>query len=140
MRLLDHLEELRWRIIWSVLALVASVALGFYVVLHFNIIALLERPILPYLNGRVLVATHPTDGLQITISATMWIGCVLAFPGFRGDFAGAAVVVDEPTVAENGVNQRRSTGWQSQRFWATGRFQRPTQARCSEQCRHRGTD
>jgi len=42
--------------------------------------ALLERPILPYLNGHRLVATHPTDGLQITISAAMWIGCVLAFP------------------------------------------------------------
>lgn len=80
MPFLDHLEELRWRIIWSVLALIASVALGFYVVLHYNIITLLERPILPYLNGHRLVATHPTDGLKITISAAMWIGCVLAFP------------------------------------------------------------
>ena len=80
MPFLDHLEELRWRIIWSVLAVCASVALGFYVVLHYNIIALLERPILPYLNGHKLVATHPTDGLQLTISASMWFGCVLAFP------------------------------------------------------------
>lgn len=80
MPLLDHLEELRWRIIWSALALVASIALGFYVVMHYDIITLLERPILPYLNGHRLVATHPTDGLQITISAAMWFGCVLAFP------------------------------------------------------------
>ncbi|MEP6831762.1 MAG: twin-arginine translocase subunit TatC [Gemmatimonas sp.] len=80
MPFLDHLEELRWRIIWSVLAVFASVALGFYVVLHYDIITLLERPILPFLNGHHLVATHPTDGLQITISASLWFGCVLAFP------------------------------------------------------------
>lgn len=80
MPFLDHLEELRWRIIWSALAVVASMALGFYVVLHYNIITALEAPILPYLNGHRLVATHPTDGLQITISAAMWFGLVLSFP------------------------------------------------------------
>lgn len=80
MPFLDHLEELRWRIIWSTLAVVASMALGFYVVLHYDVLTLLEKPILQYLNGHRLVATHPTDGLQMTISAAMWIGCVLAFP------------------------------------------------------------
>lgn len=80
MPFLDHLEELRWRIIWSALAVIASMALGFYVVLHYDVIALLEKPILPYLNGHHLVATHPTDGLQITISAAMWFGLVLSFP------------------------------------------------------------
>jgi len=77
---LEHLEELRWRIIWSALAFVASVAVGFYVVLHYDVIRLLEPPILPYLNGHHLVATHPTDGLQITIGAALWIGAMLAFP------------------------------------------------------------
>ncbi|MEO7996247.1 MAG: twin-arginine translocase subunit TatC [Gemmatimonadaceae bacterium] len=80
MPFLDHLEELRWRIIWSALAVVASMALGCYVVLHYDVISLLEKPILPYLNGHHLVATHPTDGLQITISAAMWFGLVLSFP------------------------------------------------------------
>lgn len=80
MPFLEHLEELRWRIIWSALAFVASVAVGFYVVLNYDVIRALEQPILPYLNGHRLVATHPTDGLQITIGAAMWIGCVLAFP------------------------------------------------------------
>lgn len=80
MPFLDHLEELRWRILWSVLALLGGVALGFYLVLQFKALALLEAPILPYLNGHHLVATHPTDGLQITISAAMWIGVILALP------------------------------------------------------------
>jgi sec-independent protein translocase protein TatC len=80
MPFLDHLEELRWRILWSVAAVILGVALGFYLVLHFNALALLEAPILPYLKGRHLVATHPTDGLQITISASIWIGLVIALP------------------------------------------------------------
>lgn len=80
MPFLEHLEELRWRIIWSALAVITSIALGFYVVMHYDIIALLEKPILPYLNGHRLVATHPTDGLQITFSAAMWFGLVLSFP------------------------------------------------------------
>lgn len=80
MPFLDHLEELRWRILWSVAALAVGVALGFYLVLHYNALAHLEAPILPYLQGHRLVATHPTDGLQITISAAMWIGMVVALP------------------------------------------------------------
>ena len=80
MPFLDHLEELRWRIIWSLLALVVSVALSFFMVLRFEILALLERPILPFLHGHHVMVTHPTDGLQLTISAAMWIGFVGAFP------------------------------------------------------------
>ncbi|MEO8561659.1 MAG: twin-arginine translocase subunit TatC [bacterium] len=80
MPFLDHLEELRWRIIWSLAAIFVSMALGFYLVLHFDLLGRLEAPILPYLHGHHVAATHPTDGLQLTISAAMWIGVVLAFP------------------------------------------------------------
>ena len=80
MPFLDHLEELRWRIIWSLVASVLGVAIGFYLVLHYDLVKVLETPILPYLNGRNVMGTHPTDGLQITISASMWIGVVLSFP------------------------------------------------------------
>jgi sec-independent protein translocase protein TatC len=80
MPFLDHLEELRWRIIWTLLALAVSVALGFFIVLRFDILALLEQPILPFLHGHHVMATHPTDGLQLTISAAVWIGVVGAFP------------------------------------------------------------
>ena len=80
MPFLDHLEELRWRIIWSLAAILVGVALGFYLVLQFDLIGLLEAPILPYLHGRHVTATHPTDGLQLKITAAMWIGVVVAFP------------------------------------------------------------
>lgn len=80
MPFLEHLEELRWRIIWSLTAALLAVALGFFFVLRFNVIALLEGPILPYLHGHHVVATRPTDGLQLTITASIWIGVVLAFP------------------------------------------------------------
>src|SRR5262245_45765091 len=80
MPFLDHLEELRWRIIWSLVAIVLGVAAGFYLVLHFDIVKRLEVSIVPYLSGKHIVGTHPTDGLQITMSASIWIGVVLSFP------------------------------------------------------------
>jgi sec-independent protein translocase protein TatC len=80
MPFLEHLEELRWRIIWSLFAIVAGVAVGFLLVMHFDLVAHLESPILPFLNGKHVVATHPTDGVQITVSASIWTGVVLSFP------------------------------------------------------------
>ena len=47
MPFLDHLEELRWRIIWSLAALIVSVGVAFWVLLQFDVIGVLERPILP---------------------------------------------------------------------------------------------
>ena len=80
MPFLDHLEELRWRIIWSLASVFLAVGFGFFLVIHFHVIELLEGPILPYLNGRHVVATRPTDGLQLTITTAIWIGAVLSFP------------------------------------------------------------
>jgi sec-independent protein translocase protein TatC len=80
MPFLDHLEELRWRIIWSLFAIASAIVIGFFVVLRFDVISLLELPILPYLRGHRVIATHPTDGLQIIVRAAMWIGAVMAFP------------------------------------------------------------
>jgi sec-independent protein translocase protein TatC len=80
MPFLDHLEELRWRIIYSLAAILMAIAIGFFVVMHYDILGKLEAPIIPFLHGHHVVATHPADGLQISISAAMWIGAVLAFP------------------------------------------------------------
>jgi hypothetical protein len=48
MPFLEHLEELRWSIIWSLAALFFAIGFGLLVVLKFNVIALLERPLIPY--------------------------------------------------------------------------------------------
>ena len=80
MPFLDHLEELRWRILYALLAFVLGVGLAFFLLLKFDIIAVLERPILPYLNGRKLVYTHPGDPFSIVLSASLGLGTIIALP------------------------------------------------------------
>jgi sec-independent protein translocase protein TatC len=80
MPFLDHLEELRWRIIWSLVAIVLGVAAAFIVLQQFDIFKFLERPILPYLNGNKLKYTHPADPFSVLISASFTIGIVIALP------------------------------------------------------------
>jgi len=80
MPFLDHLEELRWRIIWSLLALAVAFAIGFVLVMKGNVIGLLERPILPYLHGRKLVYTNPGDPFRIVMTTSFALGVVLALP------------------------------------------------------------
>ena len=55
MPFLDHLEELRWRIIWSLGALVVGVVIGFVIVIKFNLLVWMQGPMLPYLHGRRLM-------------------------------------------------------------------------------------
>jgi sec-independent protein translocase protein TatC len=55
MPFLDHLEELRWRIIWSLAALIVCVGLSFFVLTQIDVIGLLERPNLPLLKGHKLI-------------------------------------------------------------------------------------
>jgi sec-independent protein translocase protein TatC len=45
MPFLEHLEELRWRIIWSVLAVVVGSAVGIFAVIEFRVIELLTAPL-----------------------------------------------------------------------------------------------
>jgi sec-independent protein translocase protein TatC len=80
MPFLDHLEELRWRIIWSLVALVVGVGLAFFVMMQFDVLSLLERPIAPYLGGKKLVYTHPGDPFSIVLNASIVIGVALALP------------------------------------------------------------
>src|SRR6476661_3579552 len=80
MPFLDHLEELRWRIIWSLIAVVLGVVAAFIVLQQFDIFKFLEGPILPYLAGNKLKYTHPGDPLSVLITASFSIGIVLALP------------------------------------------------------------
>lgn len=80
MPFLDHLEELRWRIIWSLAALMVSVGIAFWVMLQFDVIGLLEKPILPFLNGHKLVYTHPGDPFSIVLNAAIALGVAIALP------------------------------------------------------------
>ena len=80
MPFLDHLEELRWRILWSILALAVGFAIALTLVMKFDFIAQLERPILPLLHGQKLVYTHPGDPFNIAMSVSFALGAALAAP------------------------------------------------------------
>jgi sec-independent protein translocase protein TatC len=80
MPFLDHLEELRWRIIWSLVALVVGIGAAFAVLLETNMLAWLERPVAPYLHGHKLVFTHPGDPFSIIMQGSAMLGILLALP------------------------------------------------------------
>ncbi|MEO8561384.1 MAG: twin-arginine translocase subunit TatC [bacterium] len=80
MPFLDHLEELRWRIIWSLGAIVVCVGLAFLLVLKFDLLTWIQGPILPFLHGKRLVYTHPGDGFSILMQTAIIVGIVLALP------------------------------------------------------------
>ena len=80
MPFLDHLEELRWRIIWSLGAVVVGVGLAFALVLKFDLLTWIQGPILPFLHGKRLVYTHPGDGFSILMQTAIIVGIVLALP------------------------------------------------------------
>ena len=80
MPFLDHLEELRWRILWSGLALMVGSVIGFFLVTRFDVPSLLMIPIEPYLTGSRLAFLRPTDAFLITLKLSVVIGGVLAFP------------------------------------------------------------
>ncbi|HEU4632104.1 MAG TPA: twin-arginine translocase subunit TatC [Gemmatimonadaceae bacterium] len=79
MPFLDHLEELRFRILWSLAALVLGVIVAFVVVVKYDLIALLQRPIAPFLEAKLII-THPADAFKIVMLVSFALGLVLALP------------------------------------------------------------
>ncbi len=80
MPFLDHLEELRWRILWSVLALIAGGVTGFVVVQKYGVLELLVRPVREYLADGKLLYFSPVDGFFVTLKVGLLVGLILAFP------------------------------------------------------------
>src|SRR6266487_911555 len=80
MAFLDHVEELRWRILYSLLAIVVGTLSGWLIVEHVDIIGLLIRPIAPLIPGGKLRVTGPTEPFFITLKFAFVLGLVLASP------------------------------------------------------------
>lgn len=76
----EHLEELRWRLLYSLLALAIAVGLGFWLVTHFDVLGLLIKPIQPFLQGSKLKYLSPTEPFFITLKLAILVGVLLAFP------------------------------------------------------------
>jgi len=82
MPFLDHLEELRWRILRSLGAIVVGFGLGLWLVQRFQLVNLLKQPIAPYLTGAggKLIVTSPTEPVMIVFKLGFVVGLVLASP------------------------------------------------------------
>src|SRR3954452_410142 len=80
MPFLDHLEELRSRILRSLGAVVVGSALGLWLVQRFQLVNLLKKPIAPFLTGGKLIVTSPTEPVMIVFKLGFLVGLVLASP------------------------------------------------------------
>ncbi len=80
MPFLDHLEELRRSILWSLAALIVGTVIGFVLVQNFDVMGLLKEPIAAFLPDGKLHVTRPTDAFFVTLKLAVMIGLVLAAP------------------------------------------------------------
>ena len=81
MPFLDHLEELRWRLIRSLIAIAVGIAIGYFVVTHYDVIAFLKRPIDKYLpNDHKLLYLSFLDPFMVQLKIALAIGGAIALP------------------------------------------------------------
>lgn len=80
MTFLEHLEELRRRILWSLAALALGTMVGFYVTTRYEVLGFLTRPIRPLLEQGRLAYLHPTEPFMVTLKVSVFLGIVLAMP------------------------------------------------------------
>src|SRR5438105_15291679 len=78
MPFLDHLEELRWRILWSLLAIVIGTVVGWFLLDRIDVIEWLKRPIAPYLPVGRLIFTSPAEPFMPTVKVAFALRCLVA--------------------------------------------------------------
>ncbi len=94
MPFLDHLEELRWRIIWSVLAVAIGTVVGIFLTIRFDLMEALTAPLftvvadlatrdatfLGALTNERLFFQSLTEPFFFVLRLGMWFGIILASP------------------------------------------------------------
>ncbi len=80
MPFLDHLEELRSRILRSLAAIIVGFGIGLWAVQQFELVTVLKAPIAPYLLDGKLIVTSPTEPVMIVFKLGFIVGLVLASP------------------------------------------------------------
>ena len=76
MSLMEHLEELRTRLVHSIGWLVAGMVVAY--IFNARIIAALQKPLLDI--GQKMTMTHPTDSINLLIKASFVCGAIIASP------------------------------------------------------------
>lgn len=80
MPFLDHLEELRWRLIWALGAVMICAIAGYFLVTRLDVLGILVAPIEPFLKGTKLKYLSPTEPFFITLKLAVAVGLLLASP------------------------------------------------------------
>ena len=82
MPFLDHLEELRWRILWSLLAIFAGSIVGYVLVLRFDVLEILINPFYDAMGGEAdkLVFLSPTEPFFLLLRVGILVGVILVSP------------------------------------------------------------
>ncbi len=82
MPFLDHLEELRWRIFWSLLAVAIGSVIGFGLVYYFDLLEVLVAPVRTARQDPDfrLIYLSPSDPFMVKLKLGIFVGIILAFP------------------------------------------------------------
>ena len=64
----------------SLIGVVIGLAIGVYFAFGYNIIEVLQKPMLPYTNGHRLSVLHPMDGFTIRLQISFVIALIMAAP------------------------------------------------------------
>lgn len=82
MPFLDHLEELRWRILWSVLSVVIGTVICFVIVYKSDAVGLLLAPVREAWNddNLQLIYLSPADPFFVTLKLAIYGGVLLSLP------------------------------------------------------------
>jgi len=79
MSFLDHLDELRWRLIWAIASIGAGFAITFpFVQTIFDFIMRPMQRLLPY--GQTLIYTDPSEAFTLEIKIALITGLMIASP------------------------------------------------------------
>lgn len=82
MPFLDHLEELRWHVLWSLLSVTVGAVIGFGLVYYFGVLDLLIEPVRVAADNPDLKLQYlsPADSFFVTLKLAIYAGFIMAFP------------------------------------------------------------
>jgi sec-independent protein translocase protein TatC len=80
MRIVDHLDELRRRMLWSLGVVAIATGASLALVFTFPVLQWLALPILAYLPSHKLAFTHPTDPFDVAMHTSIAFALVASLP------------------------------------------------------------